>query len=395
MWLTSLSLSNFRNIARQEITLPRGTTLFVGSNAQGKTSVLEAIYYIATFASFQTNTDSQLIHFAEQANNPAVARILADYEKSGQKHRLEVRVIVEANAGAAPRTRKEVLIDGVKKSPADVIGAFTAVLFIPQMFSIMEAGPDVRRRYLNLTLAQSIPGYARALSKYSKVLTQRNALLKALAERGGDPAQLEYWNTQLIEVGSGLVYHRARSLEKIEAHAASIHSNLSAGKEKLQFGYMPRLDHRQARIDPLPGCSLEDVRERLQAGIKACWQDEIRRGVTLVGPHRDDLRILDGGIDLGEFGSRGQLKTALLSMKLAEYQWMKEETQDSPVVLLDEVTSEIDVARRNALMRELGAYDQALLTATDADTYSADFISHSRVFQIANGQIINKQHPTT
>ena len=387
MWLNSISLTKFRNYQKQELGLPLGTSLYVGSNAQGKTTLLEAIYYLATFSSFQTSADKQLIHFDAQSENPAVARIIVDFNAHGKQRKLEVRIICEANGMGNVRTRKEVLLDGVKKSPATVIGTFTAVLFIPQMFSIMELGPDVRRRYLNLTLAQVIPGYAKLLSQYQQVLTQRNALLKEIVERGGDSGQLQYWNDQLVHFGAQLIYHRASALVQIETFANQIHADLSAGKENLKFGYIPRLDHRQVRIDPLSGDTAEDVSEKMARALKESKQDELRRGITLIGPHRDDLRLLNGGIDLGEFGSRGQLKTALLSMKLAEYQWMRSISHESPVVLLDEVTSEIDVARRNALMRVLGGYDQALLTATDADTYSPDFISHSTVFRISNGTI--------
>lgn len=387
MKLTNLTLTNFRNFKKLDTLLPMKTILFVGSNAQGKTSLLEAIYYAATFASFQTSTDRQLINFIEQNNQPAVARVVIEFERAQKSHKLEIRVILDSTANGVARTRKEILLDGVKRSPADAIGIFNAVLFIPQMFSILEAGPDVRRRYVNLTLAQAIPGYARALGKYQQVLTQRNALLKMLSERGGDTAQLEFWNEQFLDHGASLIDWRANALQQIEGYATPNHLLLSDNKENLTLSYQPKLHPRLPIPDNFNSFSLDDTKNYLRASLVSCRNDEIRRGVTLIGPHRDDLRLFADGLDLGDFGSRGQVKTALLSLKLAEYQWMKARTSETPVILLDEVMSEIDSSRRNALMRSLSDYDQAFLTTTDADFYSPDFISHSTVWRIADGKL--------
>jgi DNA replication and repair protein RecF len=387
MKLNSLALQNFRNFKKLDTPLPQKTVLFVGSNAQGKTSLLEAIYYVATFASFQTSTDRQLVNFQEQANEPAVARIVAEFEREQKKHKLEIRVILETTITGVSRTRKEILLDGVKKSPAEAIGLFNAVLFIPQMFSILEAGPDVRRRYLNLTLAQVLPGYAKTLSKYHQVLTQRNALLKLLSERGGEGSQLDFWNEQFLELGSQLFHWRANAINAIEVFATQSHYTLSDQKETLKLLYRPKLTPKDV---PLPASipqTLSEFKDILRSAITTFRADEIRRGLTLVGPHRDDLRMAANNIDIGDFGSRGQVKTSLLSLKLAEVQWMKNLTGQSPIILLDEVMSEIDSSRRNALMRSLSDYDQALLTTTDADFYSPDFISHSTVWKIDGGQL--------
>lgn len=387
MKLLTLALQNFRNFKKLETSLPQKTVLFVGSNAQGKTSLLEAIYFVATFASFQTNADRQLINFAEQKNEPAVARVVAEFERGQKKHKLEIRIILEPTTTGVGRTRKEILLDGVKKSSPDAIGQFNAVLFIPQMFTILEAGPDVRRRYLNLTLAQVLPGYAKTLAKYHNLITRRNALLKQLNERGGNSSQLDYWNEQLLEHGSQLFHWRASAIHAIEGFTTTSHLILSDQKEDLKLLYRPKLNPKDLPTEPEIPQSISELREVMRTGLAACRADEIRRGVTLIGPHRDDLRMVANGIDIGDFGSRGQVKTSLLSLKLAEYQWMKSLTGESPIILLDEVMSEIDSSRRNALMRSLSDYDQALLTTTDADLYSPDFISHSTVWRISEGQL--------
>ena len=184
MYLTHLSLTNFRSFARLDMDIPRRVVLLTGDNAQGKTSVLEAIYFLAAFTSFQTHTDRQLVNFIEARKPLAVGRLVAEYVRGPAKHRLEVRLVLEAVGATGQRLRKEVLLDGIKRPLAEVIGHFNAVIFVAQMTQIIEGGPEARRRYLNLALSQSVPGYARWLSEYGEALTQRNALLKLLAERG-------------------------------------------------------------------------------------------------------------------------------------------------------------------------------------------------------------------
>src|SRR6266540_7469555 len=201
MYLKRLSLTNFRKFTRLDVDIPRQVVLLVGANAQGKTSLLEAIYFLAAFTSFQTHADRQIINFYEAKKNElTVTRLVAEYQRSKRQHRLEARLILEPMGVLnSQRLRKEVLLDGVKKSINEVIGHFNAVIFVPQMSQIIEGAPDERRRYLNLALAQSTPAYARILSEYNQALTQRNALLKALSDRGpvGNVDQLEVWDDAL------------------------------------------------------------------------------------------------------------------------------------------------------------------------------------------------------
>ena len=187
MFLKHLSLTNFRKFTRLDVDIPQRVVVLVGANAQGKTSVLEAIYFLAAFTSFQTHADRQIVNFDEAKNNPlTVTRLVAEYQRSKSKHRLEVRLILEPTGVLnAQRLRKEVLLDGVKRPVNEVIGHFNAVIFVPQMSQIIEGAPEDRRRYLNLALAQSTPAYARVLSEYNQALTQRNALLKLLGDHGG------------------------------------------------------------------------------------------------------------------------------------------------------------------------------------------------------------------
>src|SRR5215211_7476803 len=247
MFLKRLSLTNFRKFTRLDVDIPRRVILLVGANAQGKTSVLEAIYFLAAFTSFQTHADRQIINFNEAKNNSlTVTRLIAEYQRGNGRHRLEARLILEPTGVLnAQRLRKEVLLDGVKKHVSEVIGHFNAVIFVPQMSQIIEGAPEERRRYLNLALAQSTPMYARVLSEYSQALTQRNALLKLLGERGGSGDQLAVWDDALARLGSQIILWRIEALQQIERLASRVHHELTRGAEILRIAYKPA-------FDPLP-----------------------------------------------------------------------------------------------------------------------------------------------
>ncbi len=397
MFLKHLSLTNFRNFARLDIDVPRRAVLLVGSNAQGKTSLLEAIYFLATFTSFQTHTDRQLVNFAVARENPAVARIVAEYERGHKSHRIEVRIIMEAVGPLGQRARKEVLLDGVKRTTSEVIGQFNAALFIPQMAQVLEGGPEDRRRYLNLVLAQVVPGYARALSDYSQTITQRNALLKQLSERGGDVSQLDFWDGNLAQTGSQIMFWRIQSIQELERLAARIHLSLTRGKEVLRLAYDPAFDplprpsgQFSLRMDvPIDrsGLDLDTIKRGFSESLKKLRSEEINRGVTTIGPHRDEMRFLSNGVDLGDYGSRGQVRTTLLAIKLAEVAWMKEKTGEWPVILLDEVMAELDAERRADLLSALSETEQALLTTTDANLFTSAFAAASTLWRVQNGAV--------
>ncbi len=397
MYIQHLSLTNFRNFARLDIDLPRRVVLVVGSNAQGKTSLLEAIYYLASFTSFQTHTDRQLINFVEAKNSLAVARLVGDYERYGKKHHMEVRLILEPTGITGQRLRKEALLDGVKRPLHEVVGHFNAVIFVPQMSQIIEGGPHDRRHYLNLTLAQAIPQYAGVLNDYNQALGQRNALLKSLSENGGDARDLDVWDETLARLGAQILAWRIEAVLQLERPAARIHHELTHGKEVLRLSYQPA-------YDPLPApegqigmkitteidrsnLKVDEIRSGFLARLKQVRPEEIARGITTIGPHRDELRFLANGIDLADYGSRGQVRTALLAVKLAEVSWMKERTGEWPVILLDEVMAELDLQRRVDLLNYTGEGEQVLFTATDAKMFAPEFVERSEVWKVENGNI--------
>lgn len=403
MFLRHLSLTNFRNFARLDVELPRRALVLVGQNAQGKTSLLEAVYYLATFASFQTHADRQLIHFLAAREPLAVARLVADFESRGGAHRLEVRLIQEtiSPSASAPfggqRVRKEILLDGVKRSPSEAIGSLSAVLFLPQMSQALEGAPEERRRYFNLSFAQALPGYAAALSAYHQALTQRNALLKLLNERGGDPHQLTFWEEALTKSGAQIIFWRITALQEMEKLAARAHLDLTRQQEVLRLVYqpayepLPQPDGQAAlRLDTLldrSSLTLEDIQKGFLQALRRARPEEIRRGFTTLGPHRDEVRLLANGVDLGQYGSRGQIRSALLSLKLAEAGWMRQRMGEAPLFLLDEIMAELDQFRRADLLASLSAEAQTLLTTTETALFSPAFLAAADTWQVQAGMV--------
>lgn len=399
MHLNHLSLTNFRSFTRLDIDIPTRVVLLAGANAQGKTSMLEAIYFLAAFTSFQTHADRQLINFIEgKKASLAVARLVADYQRGRSKHRLEARLILEPMGVLnSQRLRKEILLDGVKKPVHEVIGHFNAVVFVPQMSQIIEGAPDDRRRYLNLALAQSTPAYARILSEYNQALTQRNALLKILGERGGSGDQLEVWDEALTRLGAQIILWRIEAVQQIERLAARVHHELTHGSEILRLSYEPAFDPlpkpngqlglRMETVIDRSGLKLNEIQDGFRERLRELRSEEIARGVTTIGPHRDELRFLANDIDLGNYGSRGQIRTSLLALKLAEVNWMKERTGEWPVILLDEVMAELDLQRRADLLNYVGESEQVLFTTTDLNLFASDFVEKAEVWRVEGGKV--------
>jgi DNA replication and repair protein RecF len=398
MFLTRLALTNYRNFTRMELDVPRGAIILVGDNAQGKTSLLEAVYFLATFTSFHASSDRQLINFVAGREPLAVGRIVADYKRGGRSHQMEVRIIQESNGvNGSVRVRKEILLDGSKRKAHEAIGHFNAVLFLPQMLGIIEGTPIDRRRYLNLALSQVVPNYAASLSTYNRAITQRNALLKQLSERGGEKDQLDYWDERIALAGAHLIQTRIQAVQEIERIAALIHKDLTRGTEILRLDYKPAFDplpQNAAQLTlPLDAptdrskFSQEEIAMAFQQALTGLRRQEIARGQTIIGPHRDELRFLANTIDLGIYGSRGQVRTALLALKIAEVAWMKEKTGHWPVLLLDEVLAELDPQRREDLLTRLADSEQALLTTTDLDLFTPEFVEKVVRWQVHEGRV--------
>ena len=397
MYLSHLSLTDFRIFSRFDQDIPKNALILVGDNAQGKTSLLEAVYYLAALDSFQASSLSELINFSALQNDLAVCRIVAEYQKGKTNHTLEIRIIRDKLSNGNSSIRKEVLLDGNQQKINSIIGHFNAVLFLPHMLQIATGSPQLRRHYLNLTLSQVDPQYIESLSDFNKALTQRNALLKQLSERSGDLDQLSYWDEKITQAGSYLMHARIQAIRDLGLLAASIHQELTKGEEILRLNYLPSYEPMPSppgQIElPLDNpvdrssIGLPDIQEGFREKLHSRRTDDINRGVTTLGPHRDDLQFISNGVNLGSFGSRGQLRTTMIAIKLAEVAWLKENTGHWPVLLLDEVLAELDDFRRQDLLERLANTEQALLTTTDLGLFSDDFQRSAVKWFIHNGQL--------
>ena len=398
MFLHRLSLTNFRCFSRLDLDVPREIFLLIGSNAQGKTTLLEAIHILSTLSSFHAASDRQLINLSLHENKLAVARIVGEFQRKDGPHKIEIRLIREPNGfNGNGRFRKEALLDGVKRKLSEIVGQFNVVIFLPQMARIIEDGPSERRRYLDMLISQVSPAYVRHLGDYGQTLSQRNALLKQLFERSGDPHQLAVWDGMLARHGAFIMNERIKTIHEIEEEAKRVHYDLTHGKEVLRLAYQPAFEPLTSPQGQM-ALPVNDVLDRsgltiseLETGMLEAFQklqrEEIARGVTTIGPHRDELRFLSNQIDLGDFGSRGQGRTALLALKLAEVNWIKRRTGEWPVLLLDETLSELDVQRRNDLLIALSQCDQAILTSTDLTMFEESYVKTHPVWRVSEGMV--------
>ncbi len=397
MYISQLSLTNYRNFSRLTLDLPPGPVLLRGDNANGKTNLLESIYFLSTTRSVHARTDQQLINWLvlKQETLP-FARVVATVQTQAESFQLAITIVKEGDS-----LRKDTRLNGAKKRAMDVIGKLNTVMFLPEDIELVTGAPAVRRRYLDSTLCQINPVYCEALSRYNKVLTQRNALLKELFKRNGHTDQLLYWDEQLAHDGATLVVHRHTAILELDAVARQRQRELSGGKEGLRLHYAPSFDPYQR---PRPNYQLpllleelapytaaappvKEVRETFLAYLRQARNEEINRGVTLVGPHRDDFHFLVDGIDMTLYGSRGQQRTAALSTKLAEVSLMQQTTGESPVLLLDDVMSELDAERRAQVIKVVDQAGQALLTTTDWEDYSPAFRQRAKLFSVSLGQL--------
>jgi DNA replication and repair protein RecF len=398
MRLTSLSLSNFRNFVRLESEFSSGVTLVVGDNAQGKTSLLEAIHFLTGATNPHTRNDLNLINFLALHEPQPFTRLAAEITQADRRQRIEIRILLESGSSKGEaRSKKQVLLNGVKKRLRDLFGVFNAVLFLPQDLRILEGPPSERRRYLDNVLSQADPSYARNLSEYSRVVSQRNALLKQIANNSVRDKQLEFWDDQMVNLGAHLVHQRALALIELQNFAAPYHHDLTRGEETLRMEYMPALATQDLQNGQM-GLGLEqptdwsassqaEIRRYLLAALEQRRSEEIARGMTLSGPHRDDLSFTANGIDLRLYGSRGQNRTAILAAKLSEVDWLKQRSGEWPVLLLDEVLAELDTARREALLSCLMKVQQALVTTADVDMFDPAFLPRVTTWRVSSGTL--------
>jgi DNA replication and repair protein RecF len=397
MRLFHLSLTNFRIYTRLELSIPESPVLLHGANAQGKTSLLESIYYLATSRSPWTTSDRQLLNWNNQ--NDPIPYFKISAEVGNQRRPLtQIDITLYKEQGEdGGRFKKQIQVNGVRRRGMDLLGELNVVMFLPQDLMIVEGSPHHRRHYLNVTLSQTDSEYVHALHNYDKALEQRNALLRRISNHKASPGELVFWDNELVAAGSVLVAGRQRLLRELEGLAQKVHADLTGGLEVLELQYQPSFaptakSNGQLSFDVL-GLDLhrqlepQEIEPQFRAALADKQREEIARGMTLVGPQRDELRFTINGHDLGLFGSRGQARTAVIAIKLAELSWMKNVTGEWPILLLDELIAELDTERRTYLLDRIIGAPQSILTTTEPDIFTKSFIEKSALWHVHAGQI--------
>jgi DNA replication and repair protein RecF len=405
MVLTRLSLINFRNYVRLALDLPPGPVLLRSDNAQGKTNLLEAIYYLATTRSTFARAERQLVNWEAMERDPLpFARLEGHICRNSNTFQIDITLL----PGEKGTVRKEMRLNGVKKRALDVVGQLNAVIFLPEDIELVTGSPSLRRRYLDATLCQIDPPYCRALAQYNKVLSQRNALLKQLAEQGGGKVppnwgddQLLFWDDQLAEQGATLIVTRQEAITELDHLGRDRYRLLGEQSEVFRLHYAPSFDPRHRPLldyqrplsleELLPSAqtqlSLAEVSEAFKSHLRQARREEIARGVTVVGPHRDDIHFTVDGVDMTLYGSRGQQRTTALALKLAEVDLMHQITGETPLLLLDDVMSELDAGRRARVMGMVDGVEQAIITTTDWTDFTDEFRVQAHLLQLTAGQI--------
>jgi DNA replication and repair protein RecF len=395
MRIRHLHLSDYRNFPRLELALPAGPAIILGANAQGKSNLLEAVHLLATMRSPRTASDAELIRWqADRLGGPPVGRLVADVDAQAGPLRLEMAVVGRSGQPYSPggeqspgtHASKTVRVNGLARRLSDAVGQLAAVLFTAHDMEMVVGPPSLRRRYLDIAISQVDGAYLRALQRYAKVLLQRNHLLKRLQDGSARREELAFWDEQLVLEASAIVAARALAVSSLAPMAAVAHTDLSDGREELSLLYQP---HLGATIDGKQAASL--ARPELAAAFAqelGRWcEREVRAGATILGPHRDDLLVQLDGVSAAAFASRAQQRTIALALRLAEARLLSKRRGDSPVLLLDDVLSELDARRRAAVLAAVADYEQVVITATDLDRFSPDFLGRAALFRVAAGSV--------
>ncbi len=390
MHLSHLSLKDFRNYEELDLTLEQGLFLFQGENAQGKTNLLEAVAMLATSNSFHASSDREIVSWHSSDH---VTRIVAGVERHSENLNIEIVIFDpsqlergdsgEKESQLIPphdRQRKRIKINGVPKRAIDLIGQVTVVLFAPNDLSLVDGSPEERRKFLDRGLCQMQPHYCQTLQRYRKIVTQRSALLKRIRENQEDPRMLDYLDEKLTELATMITFERRRMVASLNQYVDELQAIISGGREHLTIIYRPSFD-----IEPTWD-TLETL-QHFRTQLLEARRKEIRQGVCLLGPHRDDLEFLVNGVNMLTYGSRGQQRTVALASKLGELAFMRSVTGEEPILLLDDVFSELDFSRREYLLRQVLKHEQVLITATDFASFPHEILTRAHQYQVLNGAV--------
>mgnify|MGYP001451621688 FL=1 len=360
MIIQSIELNNFRNYENLQISFDEGTNILFGDNAQGKTNILEAAYLSGTTKSHKGSKDKEMIRFG---TNEAHLRTMV--LKKGKQYQIDMHLKNNRSKGIAVNKIP-------MKKASELFGILNIVFFSPEDLNIIKNGPSERRHFLDAELCQLDKIYLSDLSNYNKILNQRNKLLKDMVYRPELSDTLPVWDMQLIDTGKKIIRRREQFVKELNEIVHEIHYRISGGKEELFLSYEPSVSADMMEQE------VERVRQR---DLKMCQ--------TSVGPHRDDLLFSIADVDIRKFGSQGQQRTSALSLKLSEIELVRKSIHDTPVLLLDDVLSELDSSRQNYLLNSI-CDTQTIITCTGLDEFIRNRFEINKVFEVISGQVFEK-----
>ncbi len=387
-YLSHLNLTNFRNFVDLDLELPPGVVVFCGSNAQGKTTLLEAVYLLAIARSFRADNEREVVN-SQAAAEGGQGLVGGTIENKGERLQVYVGYQCVQSQGAAdsqPRNavqrglsvRKQIRVSRVRRTAAELVGMVNAVLFSAEDMQLVLGPPSGRRRYLDILISQADPLYLKGLQRYQKVVQQRNQLLRMLQDARAESDELAFWDGELVKEGAWITWRRRGVMRELARACAEHHAQLAGPEEELQVWYRPSF--------PL-GDSLPDTEDQFRQSLAAVVRRERATASTAVGPHRDDFNLLINELDMGTFASRGQARTLALALRLAEASYLAEVRGAGPIVLLDDVLSELDSSRRGRVLEKATQYDQTLITTTDVETVREHVGPAAAYFQVAGGGV--------
>ncbi|MBQ8116630.1 MAG: DNA replication/repair protein RecF [Lachnospiraceae bacterium] len=357
MIIKSLELADYRNYGSLDMKFDKGTNILYGDNAQGKTNILEAIYLTATTKSHKGSKDREIVNFEKEE-----AHIRAYIEKENVESRIDMHLRKSGSKGIA--------VDGQRiKKAGDLLGLCNVVFFSPEDLGIIKNGPAERRRFIDMELCQLDNIYLFNLNNYNKIVNQRNKLLKDIFFNPDLKETLNIWDMQLVSYGSKIIERRRLFVDQLNEIILDIHKRLSGNRENLSIAYEPNVE-------------VDDF----EKNMRYSRDKDIKAKMTTVGPHRDDFSIIVNGIDIRKYGSQGQQRTAALSLKLSEIELVKKIAKDNPILLLDDVLSELDSNRQNYLLNSIGDI-QTIITCTGLEEFVNNRFEINRVFQVNNGKV--------
>ena len=377
MFIKKLEIKNFRNYSDVEVEFNSKKILFIGKNAQGKTNLLESIYYLSTLDSLRAKTDSELIKWGEDFCN-----IKAEIQK------FDIDIDLEVNIN--PPTRKKLKVNGLTKTKSsEFISNLSTVCFTTNDLLLLRGTPDDRRKWLDLAISQIFPAYIERLSKYNKIRTQKNNYLKDLKGNiNADTTMLDVWNEQLAITGSNIIFIRINFLHELQKIAKEKHNQIS-NSENLSLFYNSTIIGDIASYEKFE-FNNEYILGNFKQKLEEKKLEEIIRGQSVIGPHRDDVSYFINEIESKKFASQGQQRTIVLSLKLAELELIKEKINTNAILLLDDVLAELDDLRQNFLLDAIGNETQTIITSVDTLHFKEEYLKDVEIFEIKDNCVIHK-----